>query len=104
MYRGMLITNKKAYADSTETYKNIVNLLDNNNYLNQLSMFDDTIINKQLNSDMELAKTYNNIGYCLAMQENYEEAQHYLNKAIKISPSYTEAINNLKVVSRFINN
>jgi len=102
-YRGMLITNKKAHADSTEIHKNIISLLDNNNYFNQINLFDDAIINKQLSSDIELAKAYNNIGYCFAKQENYEEAQHYLNKAIKIKSNYTEAINNLKVVSGFIN-
>jgi len=102
MYRGMLITNKKASADSTTNYHDIVDLLKNKNYLNQLTLFDDAIINKQLSSDISLAKTYNNLGYCLAMQKNYEEAKGYLNKAIKINPSYTEAINNLKVVNGFI--
>lgn len=103
MYQGMLITNQKAYADSSESYHDIAHLLENKNYINQLALFDNTIINEQLSNDISLAKTYNNMGYCLAMQKNYEKAKGYLTKAVKINPSYTEAINNLKIVNGYIN-
>jgi len=102
-YKGMLITNQKAYADTSYTFIEIAKIIDTKSYVNNLTLYDEKIFIKQLNNDISLAKTYNNIGYCMAMQENYKEAVGYLNKAVKISPSYTEAINNLKVVNGFIN-
>lgn len=101
-YKGMLLKNQKAHSDTSNTYIEITKLLDSKSYVNELSNYDEEIFNRQLSGDIDLAKTYNNIGYCLAMQEKYEEASIYLNIAIKIFPTYTEAINNLKVVENFI--
>ncbi len=97
-YKGMLLTYQKAYSDTTDTYQEISNILTTKSYLSHLNEYDEKIFNKQLNQEVNLAKTYNNIGYCLAMQEKYKEAQEYLNIALQIYPSYTEAKNNLKVV------
>ncbi|MFK5856700.1 MAG: tetratricopeptide repeat protein [Bacteroidota bacterium] len=102
-YRGMLLTNQKAYADTSEMFIELGKIISAKNYLNHLWQYDDKIFNKQLSNDISLAKTYNNTGYCMALQENYNEAQYYLEIAIKINPSYTEAINNLIVVNGFIN-
>ena len=101
-YKGMLLKYQRAYPDTSFAYIEITELLETENYRNNLSKYDEVIFNKQLSQDIDLAKTYNNVGYCLAMQEKYKEAKFYLNIAVKINPSYTEAINNLKVVESFI--
>ncbi|NQU31819.1 MAG: tetratricopeptide repeat protein [Bacteroidetes bacterium] len=97
-YKGMLLTYQKAYADTTKKYQEIDDILKTQSYLSRLSEYDESIINKQLYREVNLAKTYNNIGYCLAMQVKYKEAKDYLIIALKIYPSYTEAKNNLKIV------
>jgi len=101
-YKGMLLTNQRAYTDTSEIFLEIEKTVKTNSYINNISKYDNKVFIEQLNSDIDLAKTYNNIGYCLAIQENYNEAKGYLEKAIKISPSYNEAINNLKVVKAFL--
>lgn len=102
-YTGMLLNYQKTYPDTSQAYIEITELLETKSYLNNLSKYDEQIFNKNLSNDIPLAKTYNNTGYCLAMLEKYKEASSYLNIAIKINPSYTEAINNLKVVNSFMN-
>ena len=103
-YNGMLLKYQKAYTDTSLAYFEITELLETKTYLKNLSKYDEEIFNKQLSQDIDLAKTYNNTGYCLAMLEKYKEASGYLQIAIKINPSNTEAINNLKVVRSFIEN
>ncbi len=101
-YKEMLIIHQKAYSDTSYGFKNIQEKLQNEDYLTYLNDYDEVIFNEQLSTDIDLAKTYNNTGYCLALLEKYEEAVFYLETAIKINPTYTEARNNLKVVESFI--
>ncbi len=102
-YLIMLLVNQESYTDTSRNYKEIADIIETKSYLQDLSKFDNNIFIKQLNSDNDLAKTYNNTGYCLALLENYTESKEYLKKAIKINPVYNEAVNNLKVVNSFLN-
>jgi tetratricopeptide (TPR) repeat protein len=101
-YRGMLITYQKDYADTSFTYMEFDRKIKTKSYLNDLTLYDEKIFNEQLNHEVELAKAYNNIGYCMIMQGQYKEAKEYLQIAIKIYPSYTVAINNLKIADTFL--
>jgi tetratricopeptide (TPR) repeat protein len=101
-YIGMLITNQKAHNDTSNKFIEIEKILADSSYLSLFGNYDEQIFNSQLSTDIDLAKTYNNTGYCLAMIERYNESQYYLKTAIRIYPSYTEAKNNLKVVESFL--
>jgi len=101
-YKGMLITFQKAYADTSFTYMELDRNIKTKSYMSDLTLYDEKIFNEQLSHDVELAKAYNNIGYCMIMLEKYKEAKEYLKIAINIYPSYTVAINNLKIVSNLL--
>lgn len=101
-YRGMLLKYKAAYADTTLLHQEISKMLKTDSYLSELPLYDEKIFNELLSRDIDLAKTYNNTGYCMAMIKKYKEAVPYLEIAIKINPSYNEAINNLKIVNSYL--
>lgn len=101
-YKSMLIVQKLSTNDTTPEYKTINNEIITQNYTEYLPNYDASIFNTLLSNDKNLAKTYNNLGYCLALQEKYMESKPYLEIAIKIDPGYTDAINNLKTVENFI--
>lgn len=101
-YKGMLITYQKAYADTSSTFMELDSKIKTKSYMSDLALYDEKVFNEQLSHEVELAKAYNNIGYCMTMQEKYKEAREYLEIAIKIYPSYTVAINNLKIVNNFL--
>ncbi len=103
-YKGMLISNQKASSDTSNTYRKIDNIIKANSYLENLSDYDDKIFYELLSHDINLSKTYNNIGFCLASQEKYSESIAYLKIALQINPNYTEARNNLKVVNGLLKN
>lgn len=101
-YKSMLINQQKTLSDTANEFTKISDKIKNESYKQHLSEFDITIFNSLLASDINLAKTYNNLGYCLALQEKYTESKYYLEIAIKIDPRYTDAVNNLKAVENFI--
>lgn len=101
-FKGMLLKTQKSNPDTSEINIEISGLLNSENYKKQLSNYDAGIFNQQLSRDIDLAKTYNNIGYCLALQEKYQESIKYLKIALEIYPTYTQAINNLKIVESYI--
>jgi tetratricopeptide (TPR) repeat protein len=102
VYKGTLITYRKDYADTSFTFKELDKKIKTNSYISDLSLYDETIFNEQLSHEVELAKAYNNIGYCMTMLEKYKEARKYLEIAINIYPSYIVAKNNLKIVDNFL--
>jgi tetratricopeptide (TPR) repeat protein len=101
-YRGMLISFQKDYADTTVTYKELDRQIKSKSYLSDLPLYDEEIFDDLMSHEVQLAKAYNNAGYCLTMQEKYKEAKEYLETAIKIYPSFTVAINNLKIVNNYL--
>jgi tetratricopeptide (TPR) repeat protein len=101
-YKGMLITYQKAYADTSFTFKELDRKIKTKSYTSDLTLYDEKIFNDQLSREVDLALVYNNIGYCMTNLGKYKEAREYLETAIKIYPSYTVAINNLKIVNNFL--
>ena len=101
-YKSMLIVKKQSLADTTELYNLITRELEDRSYVDFLSDYDESIFNTILAKDINLAKTYNNLGYCLAMQKNYDDAKQYIKIAVQIYPSYRDAINNLIAIDKLI--
>ncbi len=101
-YKSMLIVQEQSISDTTQEYRQISTEIESESYKNNLSGYDASIYNYLLAHDINLAKTYNNIGYCLALQKNYEESIQYLKSAIQIDPSFKDAKNNLRAVEGFI--
>lgn len=101
-YRGMLLTYKKTCNDSSLVNKQIEMELTDSSYEDILSEYDEYVFNKQLSNDINLAKTYNNLGFCLAHLERYQEAKGYLENALKINPQNQEAKNNLAFVLQYL--
>lgn len=101
-YKGMLITYQKTCADTSSAFMELDGKIKNKSYMSDLALYDEKIFDEQLDHEVQLAKAYNNVGYCLTMQEKYKEAREYLEIAIKIYPSFTIAINNLKKVDNFL--
>jgi tetratricopeptide (TPR) repeat protein len=56
-----------------------------------------------LNNDINLARTYNNLGFCQANIKEYDQAIQNFNVALKISPSLSDARNNIKAVKQMRN-
>jgi tetratricopeptide (TPR) repeat protein len=101
-YKGMLITCQKDYADTSFTFMELDRKIKTKSYTSDLALYDEQIFNEQLSHEVELAKAYNNIGYCLVMQEKYKEAREYLEIAVNINPSFTLARNNLNIVNNIL--
>lgn len=102
IYKGTLINYQKDYDDTSSTYMALDRKLKTKSYMSDLTLFDDKVCDEQLRHEVELAKAYNNVGYCLTNLGKYKEAREYLKTAITINPSYTVAINNLKNVDNFL--
>ncbi len=101
-YKGMLLTKLKASSDTSDIYREIDNILSTKSYLSSLNVYDDKIFTELLSHDIDLAKTYNNVGYSLASLGKYSEALGYLKIALQIYPSYTEAKNNMNAVKSLL--
>jgi len=97
-YRGMLLAYQRAYDDTSSVFQKIESELTTMIYVDYLSNYDEKIFNEQLSTDINLGKTYNNTGYCLAHLKKYNEAKTYLEIALKIDPNNKEAKNNLAFV------
>ena len=101
-YKGMLLRDEQLYDDSSENYTIITKLIDTQSYTDSLFIYDRSIFDEMLMHNISLAKTYNNIGYCLAMQEQYNKAISNFNKALEIYPGLTDARNNIKAVRKLM--
>ncbi len=95
LYRNMLKRSLTVFKDVPETKQIIQQSLDSYNYTGFMGDYDTTLLNSLLNSNFEVAKTYNYLGYCYAMGGNYDDAAQFFKHALKIYPDYTDAINNL---------
>ncbi len=101
-YKGMLFRDKQSYNDTSENYIIITKLIDTESYTDSLFIYDRSIFDEMLIHNMSLAKTYNNIGFCLAMQKEYNTAISNFNKALEIYPGLTDARNNKKAVRKLM--
>lgn len=101
-YKGTLISTQKDYADTTLIYKELDQKLKTKSYLNDLTLYDKRVFDELLSHEVQLAKAYNNVGYCMTNVGKYKEAREYLETAIKIYPSYTVALNNLRIVKNVL--
>jgi len=101
-YKGMLLRDEQLYDDSTENHIIITKLIDTQSYTDSLFIYDRSIFDEMLMHNISLAKTYNNIGYCLAMQKEYNKAISNFNKALEIYPGLTDARNNKKAVGKLM--
>jgi tetratricopeptide (TPR) repeat protein len=101
-YISILLKNQQHFSDSLSKYQEIGKLIaearDNYNF----NKYDYQIYNTMLNNDFNLVKTYGNIGYCYAINEQYEESMVYLKKALQLDPGFKDAQNNLRVVEQMI--
>ena len=101
-YKGMLLRDEQLYDDSSENYTIITKLIDTQSYTDSLFIYDRSIFDEMLMHNISLAKTYNNIGYCLTMQKQYNKAISNFNKALQIYPGLTDARNNIKAVRKLM--
>ena len=101
-YKGMLLRDKELYNDSSEIYIKITKLIETESYTDSLFIYDRSIFDEVLMHNISLAKTYNNIGFCLAMQKEYNTAISNFNKALEIYPGLTDAQNNIKAVNKLM--
>ncbi len=101
-YKGMLLRDKQLYNDSSEIYNNFEKLIETESYTDSLFIYDRSIFDEVLMHNISLAKTYNNIGFCLAMQKEYNTAISNFNKALEIYPGLTDAQNNIKAVRKLM--
>jgi tetratricopeptide (TPR) repeat protein len=101
-YKGRLITYQRDCADTSSTYMELDKKIITRSYVSDLALYDEKIFNELLSHEVQLAKVYNNIGFCMTMQEKYKESKEYIETAIKIYPSFTVAINNLKIVNNHL--
>lgn len=102
-YKSTLQKNLKHYGDTSIIYQEINNLLIESSKPDFFSDYDYQIYNTMLYDDINLVKTYGNIGYCLAINKKYEESIVYLKKALQINPGFIDARNNLRAVEKLIN-
>lgn len=100
-FKGALLRSKKTLSDTSKVYNYINEQLQTGSYLKKLNVYDQSIFDKELKKDINLAKTYYNIGYCHAMLNGYKDASYYFEKAIKINPSFRKSVNDLKANSNF---
>ncbi len=103
-YKGMLLRDKQLYNDSSEIYIEITKLIETESYTDSLIIYDRSIFDEMIRHNISLAKTYNNIGFCLAMQKEYNTAISNFNKALEIYPGLTDAQNNIKAVRKLMEN
>ena len=101
-YKGMLIRDKESDSDKAEIYNNFEKLIETESYTDSLIIYDRSIFDEMIRHNISLAKTYNNIGFCLAMQKEYNTAISNFNKALEIYPGLTDAQNNIKAVRKLI--
>lgn len=101
-YKGMLLRDKENNSDSLEIYNNFVKVLESKNYLDKMDVYDKSIFDEMLSKNVSMAKTYNNIGFCLAMKKHYDRAIFNFNKSLKIYPGLIDAQNNIKAVKKLM--
>ena len=95
-YIGMLKRDINNFDVDSESYEIISVLLNQKSF--NLSKYDNTIYKETISKDINIAKSYNNIGYCLAMKGEINEAISYFNKSLKIRPNFKDAKQNLRAV------
>ena len=59
---------------------------------------------KSIELNETFAEPHNNIAYIYILNENYALAKTYLSNALRIKPNYTEAQNNLKLITQLESN
>ena len=101
-YKGMLLRDKVNNSDSLETYNDFVKILESKSYLDELDVYDKSSFDEMLNKDVSMAKTYNNIGFCLAMKKEYDNAIMNFNKSLEIYPGLIDAQNNIIAVRKLM--
>jgi len=102
LYKGMLINYQKSLDDSSSLFLEINNILESESYLKLQEFYDKQSIDIQIDNDIKLIKTYNNIGFCLAKQKKYNESLIYLKTALKMDPGFVKAKNNLGIVEQLM--
>lgn len=97
-YHDMLVFSYFSYSNKLEYQKDIENILQNDMPEFDKNRYDTTAFMNAINKDYELALNYNRIGFCLARMEKYNEALVYFKDAVKIYPSYKDAVDNIRFV------
>ncbi len=95
-FTGMLKRDINNYNKQSENYDIISKLLNEKSH--DFSQYDNSIFEEILSKDINIAKSYNNIGYCLAMKGDIDEAITYFNKSLKVRPNFKDAKRNLQAV------
>ena len=101
-YKGMLLRDKENENDSIKIYNSFIKVIETKSYLDDLDKYDKSIFDEGIKNDVSLAKTYNNIGFCLAMKKDYKTAINNFNKALEISPGLIDAQNNIIAVNNLM--
>ncbi|MCD4772240.1 MAG: tetratricopeptide repeat protein, partial [Bacteroidales bacterium] len=101
-YKGMLIRDKESYNDDPEIYNNFLKLIETESYTKNLKVYDESIFDEMLKHNVSFSKTYNNIGFCLAMKKEYKAAISNFNQALEIYPGLIDAQNNIKAVEKLM--
>lgn len=94
-YLGMIKLEVQVQTDSTPFNHTIP--------VNYAEIYDPSSFEMMLNNDINLARTYNNLGFCQANIKEYDQAIQNFNVALKISPSLSDARNNIKAVKQMRN-
>jgi len=93
---GMLKRDINSFNKESESYLIIRDLLNQKSH--DLSKYDKSIFEETLNKDIDIAKSYNNIGYCYAKKGEIQKSISYFNKSLKINPNFKDAKQNLQAV------
>ena len=97
-YKGMLKEELLKYNESSPDYEIINNLLEKETY--DLSIYDSSIFEESIKKDHDIAKCYNNIGYCYAMKNEINKSLSYFKKSLTVWPNFKDAKNNIKAISQ----
>ncbi len=101
-YHDMLVFAYLNYSNIKAYQKDIKALLSSGSLNFDIKRYDEAAFRAALNTDNDLALNYNRIGFCLARLENYEQALEFFKEAIKIDPSYPDALDNIKYVEKIL--
>jgi len=91
-YKGMIATEVQSRKDSVQFNYELP--------ANCREIYDPSVFDDMPQHDINQARTYNNLGFCQAKLERYDEAIAHFQKSLEIDPNFRDARNNIQAVQQ----